>query len=84
MRHDVVDHRLLAPDHAVDGAVGDPGERHGERIDALTLRAPLLGDRLGQRRRRQSQSRLAGSPYRLAVELERGPSPPSLSVVTCL
>ena len=85
MRHDVIDHSLLAPDHAVDGAVGDPGQRHGERIDALTLRAPLLGDRLGKRPRRQSQSRLAGSSYRLAVELERGPlPPPSVSVVTCL
>ncbi len=70
MRHDVVDHRVLAACHAVDGAVGEPGERHGERIDALPLRAPLLGDGLGQRLRRQSENRLAGRPHRLAVEQE--------------
>jgi len=68
MRRDILDHRLLAAGHAVDGAVGELGERHGGWIDALPLCAPFVGDGLGQRPRRQHERRLARRPYTLPVE----------------
>ncbi len=45
---DLVDDGLRLRRNAVDDRIGKARERHGGRIDALTLRVPFGGDRLPQ------------------------------------
>jgi hypothetical protein len=73
---DVADHVVFAPRNAVDRAIGELGQRHGGGIDALLLRPPLLGDRLGEGTRGQQELPLARRAYWLAVEQEREPPVP--------
>ena len=53
---------------AVDRGVGEPGQRHGARIDPLALRIPFVRDRLGEAGRRHRQIGPARRLHRPAVE----------------
>ena len=68
---DVVEDRALVALHAVDDAVGEPGERHRLRIDALALSAPFLGDRLALAPWSAGEGCLARRAHWLAVEQQR-------------
>ncbi len=65
---DVGAHLGLATRNAVDGGVGEPGQRHRSWVDALALRRPLRRDSLCQASGRQRQPPLGRRAHRLAVE----------------
>ena len=48
---EIIENRAFAAPYPVNGAIGEFGQPHRLRIDALSLRPPFLRDGLGQLRR---------------------------------
>ena len=65
---DVVLHRFRLIDDALHDAVGKTRQRHGQRLDELTLRAPFRRDHLGQCARRHNDRAAGRRLDRLTVE----------------
>ena len=65
---EVVEHRRFPPPHPINGDIGELGQPHRLRIDALFLRAPFLRDGVCKRLRRHGQLRLGWRADQLVVE----------------
>ena len=65
---DVVDDRIGPVDHSLGDAVGEPRQRHGQRIDDVGLRVPFGGNAIGNLRGRCQQCTARRRAYRFAIK----------------